>query len=211
MRSSEQVEVTGTGGLRGLLLDALPRDPDQPVRIQIGETRVLEVPAGLLTMRSDGSYSVPFSPEDVDRMVSDGPRAEPVTQVKRQETVIPVVAEELDVQRRAVQTGGIRVHRRVLEHEEEIDMPLMREDVQVRRVLLDREVEGPLPIRKEGETIVIPVVEEVLVISRRYRLKEEVYVTKTTREERHQERVAVRRQEADIQEFGADGRPIRSN
>jgi uncharacterized protein (TIGR02271 family) len=102
------------------------------------------------------------------------------------------------------------VHRRVLEHEEEIDMPLMREHVQVRRVLLDREVEGPLPIRREGETIVIPVVEEVLIVSRRYRLKEEVYVTKTTREERHQERVRVRRQEADIEEFDADGRPVRS-
>jgi stress response protein YsnF len=86
----------------------------------------------------------------------------------------------------------------------------MREHVQVRRVLLDREVEGPLPIRREGETIVIPVVEGVLIVSRRYRLKEEVYVTKTTREERHQERVRVRRQEADIEEFDADGRPVRS-
>jgi uncharacterized protein (TIGR02271 family) len=213
MRSSEQVEVTGTGGLRGLLLDPIPRDPDQPVRIQIGETRVLEVPAGLITTRNDGSYAIPFSSEDVDRMDngSAGSTAEPPSRNNREETVVPVVAEELDIRKRAVQTGGIRVHRRVLEHEEEIDMPLLREDVQVRRVLLDREVEGPLPIRKEGETIVIPVVEEILVISRRYRLKEEVYVTKTSREERRQERVTVRRQEADIQEFDADGRPIRSN
>jgi uncharacterized protein (TIGR02271 family) len=88
-------------------------------------------------------------------------------------------------------------------------MPLLRENVQVRRVLLDRDVEGPLPIRKEGDTIIIPVVEEVLIVSRRYRLKEEVHVTKTSREERHQERVAVRRQEAVVEEFDADGRPVR--
>jgi uncharacterized protein (TIGR02271 family) len=183
------------------------------VRIQIGETRVLEVPAGLITTRNDGSYAIPFSSEDVERMDkgSAGSTAEPLSRNNREETVVPVVAEELDIRKRAVQTGGIRVLRRVLEHEEEMDLPLLREDVQVRRVLLDREVEGPLPIRKEGDTIVIPVVEEILVISRRYRLKEEVYVTKTSREERRQERVTVRRQEADIQEFDADGRPIRSN
>jgi uncharacterized protein (TIGR02271 family) len=208
MRSSQQIEVLGLGGLRGFLLDPVPRDPDQPVRIQIGDTRVLEVPAGLLTARNDGSYSVPFSPEDITRMAEDEPRTSR-TESTSQQTVIPVVAEELDVQKRAVPTGGVRVHRRVLEHEEEIDMPLLRENVQVRRVLLDRDVEGPLPIRKEGDTIVIPVVEEVLIVSRRYRLKEEVYVTKTSREERHQERVSVRRQEAVIEEFDADGRPVR--
>jgi len=210
MRSTEQIQVIGTGGLRGFLLDPVPRDPDQPVRIQIGETRVLEVPAGLLTRRNDGSFEVPFSPEDVSRMAEREDIRRPEPNSSREETVIPVVAEELDVQKRAVPTGGVRVHRRVLEHEEEIDMPLLSEHVQVRRVLLDRDVEGPLPIRKEGDTIVIPVVEEVLIVSRRYRLKEEVYVTKTSREERHRERVTVRRQEADIQEFDADGRPLRS-
>jgi uncharacterized protein (TIGR02271 family) len=206
MPSKDQLEVTGNGGLRGFLLDPVPRDPDQPVRIEIGDKRVLEVPAGLLTVRSDGSYTVPFSPEDIDRMAED--TRVPGTGSASEQTVIPVVAEELDVRKRSVQTGGIRVHRRVLEHEEEIDMPLLREDVQVRRVLLDREVDGPLPIRRDGETIIIPVVEEVLVVSRRYRLKEEVYVTKTTRQERHQERVTVRRQEADIQEFDANGRRV---
>ena len=70
MRSTEQIQVIGTGGLRGFLLDPVPRDPDQPVRIQIGETRVLEVPAGLLTRRNDGSFEVPFSPEDVSRMAN---------------------------------------------------------------------------------------------------------------------------------------------
>jgi uncharacterized protein (TIGR02271 family) len=210
MRNSEQIEVFGAGGLRGFLLDPVPRDPDQPVRIQVGDTRILEVPAGLLTVRNDGTYTVPFSTEDISRMAEEDVQPSRAAAMRQAETVIPVVAEELDVRKRAVQTGGVRVHRRVLEHEEEIDMPLMREHVQVRRVLLDREVEGPLPIRREGETIVIPVVEEVLIVSRRYRLKEEVYVTKTTREERHQERVRVRRQEADIEEFDADGRPVRS-
>ena len=59
--------------------------------------------------------------------------------------------------------------------------------------------------------MIIPVVEEVIVISRRYRLKEEVHVTKVVREERHRERVTLRRQEADVQEFDAEGRPPKAS
>lgn len=210
MRTNEPIQVVGNGGLRGVLLDAIPRDPDEAVRIQVGERRILEVPSGLLTARNDGTYAVPFSPEDLDEMAGGSVRADEVvaTGGRVEETVIPVVAEELDIQKRAVSTGGIRVHRRVLEHDEEIDMPVSREHVQVRRVLLDQDVEGPLPIRREGDTIVIPVVEEVVTVSRRYRLKEEVHVSKTVREERYQERIPVRRQEAVIEEFDAEGRSV---
>lgn len=194
MQSTDRIDVTGLGGLRGVLIDPPSRDPDKLVRVQLSNNSVLEMPAGLLRVTGDGSYTVPFSPADIDPMAGesqDGGR-----------TVIPVVAEELEVGKRAVATGGVRIQRHVLEQEEEIDMPLLSEHVQVRRVLLDREVDGPLPIREEGDTLVIPVVEEVLVISRRFRLKEEVHVRKVTRQERHRERVAVRRQQAEIEEFG---------
>jgi len=192
MRSTEPIEVTGSRGLRGVLLDPPSSDPDQLVRVQLDDTRVLELPAGLLRSNGNGSYTLPFGPEDIDRMAQETGSGR---------TVIPVVAEELELGKRAVATGGVRVQRHVLEQEEEIDMPLLSEHVQVRRVLLDREVEGPLPIREEGDTLIIPVVEEVLVISRRFRLKEEVHVRKLTREERHRERISVRRQQAEIQEF----------
>jgi len=192
MRSTDSIQVTGSGGLQGVLLDPPSRDPDELVRVQLRDTRVLEMPAGLLRSTADGSYTVPFGPEDIDRMAQE---------TSSGRTVIPVVAEELELGKRAISTGGVRVQRHVLEQEEEIDMPLLSEHVQVRRVLLDREVEGPLPIREEGDTLIIPVVEEVLVISRRFRLKEEVHVRKLTREERHRERIAVRRQQAEVQEF----------
>jgi uncharacterized protein (TIGR02271 family) len=190
-----QTPVIGLGGLRGVLLDPFPNNPDQTVRVQVSERRILETPAGLLKRGTDGSYTMPFSAEDLAEM-ADAP------------AVVPVVAEELDIQRREVPTGGIRVHRRVLEHEEEVDMPLRREHVQVKRVLLDQDVEGPLPVRREGDTIIIPVVEEVVTVSRRYRLKEEVHVMKTVRTERYQERIPVQRQEAVIEEFNADGRTV---
>jgi stress response protein YsnF len=47
-------------------------------------------------------------------------------------------------------------------------------------------------VREEGDTIVIPIVEEVLVVERRLFLKEEVHVGRVTSTERHHKSVTLR-------------------
>lgn len=123
--------------------------------------------------------------------------------------VVPVLAEQIVVEKRSVATGGVRVKRHITEHNELVEVPLRKEHVDVRRVVVDRIVEGPLPVRREGDVTIIPVVEEVLVVQKHYRLKEEIYVTRTTTEEIHRERVTLRRQEAEIEQLDADGTPKR--
>jgi uncharacterized protein (TIGR02271 family) len=197
--SSAPVRVVGRGGLTGTLVDPLPKNPsDRPVRIELDNGRLIQVAASLLRSQSSGTLEVDLGPEDL-RI-----EAEPAPEQSR---VIPVLAEELQVGRQAVPVGGVRVHRLTHEHEEVVDMPLTREHVDVRRVLINREVDGPLPVRREGETTVIPIVEEVLMIGKKFVLKEEVHVTRTVRKERHQERVTVRRQESAIERFDEEGRP----
>jgi uncharacterized protein (TIGR02271 family) len=98
-----------------------------------------------------------------------------------------------------VQTGGVRVHRRTEQHEEVLDVPLRKEKVDIRRVTMNKYVEGPMAVRREGNLTIIPVVEEVLQVSRRFVLKEEIHVTRTVREERHQERVVIERQHAEVE------------
>jgi uncharacterized protein (TIGR02271 family) len=199
--------VFGRDGLRGYLVDALPSDGDELVRVELEGNSVLELPAGLLKRRSDNSFDMPFGPADIEdmRASAGAPSARSGPNDSETTTKVPVIAEELDVKTRAVSTGAVRVHRRVLEHEELIDMPLLKESLDVRRVVVDREVDGPMPVRKEGETTVIPLVEEVLVVQKKYILREEVHVSKTVHEERHRETVTVRRQEADIEKVDSEG------
>jgi len=59
--------------------------------------------------------------------------------------VVPVLAEELQAGVRKVPTGGVRVHKRVGEHEEVIDQALRNEKVEVRRVVRNEVVPGPCP------------------------------------------------------------------
>lgn len=182
------IQVFGPDGFRGTVLYPLPKSRNELARVRTEDGRILEVPASLLTRRPDGSYEIEQRPDD------------------RNETVVPVLAEELDIGKRAVPTGGVRVHRRVLEHDETVELPLVKEHVDVRRVVIDREVDGPLPIRDEGETTIIPVVEEVLVVQKRFVLREEIHVTRTAREELHRENVTLRSQEAEIERVDEQGR-----
>jgi len=59
-------------------------------------------------------------------------------------------------------------------------------------------------VRDEGDTIVIPIVEEVLVIERRLLLKEEVRVRRVRSTERHQETVTLRHHEAVVTHLPAE-------
>ena len=112
------------------------------------------------------------------------------------ETVIPLLAEEVAVAKQVVETGRVQVARVTHEHEQLIDELLARETAEVERVRIGQHVDAMPAVREEGDTVVIPIVEEVLVIERRLFLKEEVRVRRVRSTERHQESVTLRHHEA---------------
>lgn len=126
----------------------------------------------------------------------------------REETTVPVIAEELRAGTRKVKTGGVRIRKTVQEHEEILDQPLLSEHVQVRRVVKNEVVDGPLPTRTEGHTIIVPVVKEVLRIEKQFVLAEELHITRQTTEERHEQTVVLKEEHADVERVDAEGRPV---
>ena len=123
---------------------------------------------------------------------------------------IPVVAEQLAVGTRTVDTGrGVRIHKTVVEQPVTIDERLVRDEVEIKHVAVDRIValeEAPTT-RHEGDTMIVPILEEVLVVERRVRIKEELHITRTRREERHQESVVLKAEQVSIERFDESGSP----
>jgi uncharacterized protein (TIGR02271 family) len=115
---------------------------------------------------------------------------------KTGETVIPLLAEEVAVAKKVIETGRVRVARVTHEREQLIDELLAHQTAEIERVRIGQQVDTMPAVREEGDTIVIPIVEEVLVIERRLFLKEEVRVRRVRSTERHQETVTVRHHEA---------------
>jgi uncharacterized protein (TIGR02271 family) len=91
--------------------------------------------------------------------------------------VVPVIEETLALRTSPVETGRIRIRKVVHECEEIVDPPLAHDEVIDEPVPLNRIVEGPAPVCSEGDTLVIPLLEEVLVVGKRLLLKEEVRIT----------------------------------
>ena len=112
------------------------------------------------------------------------------------ETVVPLLAEEVSVGKRVVETGRVQVTRVTHEREQLIDELLAHETVEIDRTPIGRQIDAMPAVRNEGDTVVIPIVEEVLVIERRLLLKEEVRVRRVRSMERHQESVTLRHHEA---------------
>ena len=96
---------------------------------------------------------------------------------------LPLLEEVVHVGNRMVERGRVRVSTRTETAEEIVRQTLRGDAVTVERVPVDRTLaEGealPVP-RTEGDTTVIPVLEEVLVVEKRLVLKEEVRIRRIT-------------------------------
>lgn len=120
-------------------------------------------------------------------------------QPRVQEDRIPVVEERAVVRKRKRITGAVQARTVVREREETVDLPVESEEVEVERVARDEWLDAPLPVRQEGETTVIPLHEEVLVVEKRLKLVGELRLTRHRRISRATRKVVLRREEAVVE------------
>lgn len=187
--------VTDFDGLRGTI-EGMPqelnRGSQEQVVVRFENGQQVAVPADKLIQRQDGSFFLPFSVSQPERRQARGDRDE-------ETLVVPVVAEKLEVQKRVVEREGVRIRKIVREREEVVDEPLMHEEVQVKRVPVNRVVDGPIPVRHVGNTMIVSLLEEVLVVEKRLMLKEELHITKEEVETYKPQRVTLRSEEATVE------------
>jgi uncharacterized protein (TIGR02271 family) len=113
--------------------------------------------------------------------------------------VIPVIREQLEVDKVVRNTGAVRIQKVVHESEEFIAESLRSDDLVVERVPRDLAIDSPPQIRTEGDVTVIPVVKEVLVVTKQLRLIEELRITRRTSVKDHQESVTLRAEEVIVE------------
>ena len=120
---------------------------------------------------------------------------------------IPLAHEELEVGKRVVQKGLVRIKTRVREEEKTIETNLLREEISVERVTVNRPIDAPIAMRQDGEVLIVPVIEEVLVVQKQLMLKEELHIRRHSVEQPHTQSVLVRREEAEVERLDAAGPP----
>ena len=121
--------------------------------------------------------------------------------------VVPLAEERVELGKRTVETGKVRIIKTVKQEEQVYDQAMFREDVEVQRVPKEEFVKKAAGPRHEGETLVIPLYEEVLVVEKRLMLREEIRVTRRRTERVEPQSVTVRKEEAHIEREGSADRP----
>jgi uncharacterized protein (TIGR02271 family) len=207
MNQSDRIIVIGRDNLRGAIERSAwpPRAGETQVPVLFDNGAQVLVPVEALVLQADGSYFLPITRSEVERQMGGGYASQAQQEFQSREVrgseniVVPVVVEELDVQRRQVETGRVRLTKVVREHEEMVDEPLLREEVTVQRAAINQIVNEPVPVRYEGDTMIVPVLEEILVVEKRLVLKEEIRITRQRVEWREPQRVTLRSEEVIVE------------
>lgn len=128
-----------------------------------------------------------------------GAGGHPYNDRNRESKTIPVVEEQLHVDKKVVETGKVHIAKKVVENETSIALPLTSESYNIERVPVNQVVDQPpQAVRYEGDTMIIPVLREVLVVQKRYEVLEEIRITRQVTQEQHTENVTLLKEEVQV-------------
>ncbi|MFW5966697.1 MAG: YsnF/AvaK domain-containing protein [Persicimonas sp.] len=203
--------VVDEAGNTGRLLTRVKSNGHEgTVTIALDERRQVVVPTECLEF-DDGSVRLEGRFDDFDVLESDAHNtptagAESVSGepgAKRGEgrdgddLRIPVAREKVSAEGRSRPVGRVRIDKRVEEEDVTIEEQLEFDEVDIERVSVDRVVDQPPSIRREDDTLIVPVVEERLV--KQTVLVEEVHITRRQRTEEISQSVPLRREVVDVE------------
>jgi len=216
----EILEAVDERGEIGFLdLGTKPRDakPDENLlAVRLGDGSTVFVPAERLTTETADKFRFDGSFQNAHRDAPQPAIGGEATAHQRNlaamdartndlgEIVVPLIAEEIVIGKKTVETGGVRVHKTVREDVQTIDEPIIREHLEVERVEVNRFVETAPAVRYEGDVMIVPVLEEVVVTQKRLLLREEVRLTKRREEISNVQEVTLRREEISLEKIDAD-------
>ena len=114
---------------------------------------------------------------------------------------VPVIEETLQVAKEVVDRGGYRITKRVQSHEELVDELLKTEHVEIERRKINKAIaDGAIPqTRQEGDTLIVPVIEEMLITVKRLVLVEEVRITRTQGTQRKPQVFTLRKEHIEVE------------
>jgi uncharacterized protein (TIGR02271 family) len=117
--------------------------------------------------------------------------------------VLPVVDEQASITKRQTNAGQVQVDLSTETVERDLEADLAFEEIEIERIPCERLIDSVPEIHTEGDTTIIPVVEERAVVHRQLVLVEEVRLTRKRRErtvtlpvQLRQQRAHVRRNES---------------
>lgn len=110
---------------------------------------------------------------------------------------IPIIEEQLIIDKEVKETGKLHIAKHITEETGTVTVPLMHEEHSIEHVPVNAFVDELPVVRQEGETMIIPVLKEVMV--KRMLLVEEIRITKHTVQTNEPQQVTLRKENVTIE------------
>lgn len=139
-------------------------------------------------------------PSEIPNKSTQQPHATAMNGIATEDKTIPVIEERMHLGKEVVEKGNVRIRKVVTEQEVPVNIPLLQEGHDIQRIPVNQYVETPPPpIRYEGDTMIIPILQEVMVIEKRLLVVEELHITKHLVHTQNIQHVHLRKEEIRIE------------
>lgn len=178
---ADSIQVgTVTGGMAGVMT---------------GSVLGADQPSGSLMMNGEAGTAIPSTPTAA---TTPALHSRPPTILEAGATV-PVIEERLQVTKRVVESGGVRVQVRIVEVPVDQQVKLLEERVTVKRRPVEGILEGENVVTFQPKTIEARQRGEDLVVRKHARVVNEIAITKQVQSRTETIQDTVRRTEVDVQ------------
>jgi uncharacterized protein (TIGR02271 family) len=125
------------------------------------------------------------------------------------ENTVPLAEEFVEIGKRQVERDCALVRKTVAYRDEDVEIPLNQEELSIERIPVARVVSAmPVP-REENGTLIVPVVQERLVITKQIFLVEELHACRVRKQQIARQTVRLRREEVHIEHPPAHEPPFK--
>jgi uncharacterized protein (TIGR02271 family) len=152
---------------------------------------------------ANADFFVDVTKDNVESVGWDTPPADAgwdVAETDRETFTVPVREERIAAEKHEREAGEVTVDKRVVEQQQEFDVPVTHEEVDVTRRRVDRPANADDTIVDDGETIRVPLRAEDVDVRKDSRVVEEVEISKRPVTETQRVSETVRREEIDVDE-----------
>ncbi|HEV2107614.1 MAG TPA: YsnF/AvaK domain-containing protein [Thermomicrobiales bacterium] len=166
--------------------------------------QIVDVPAAYIDTASSNYDQIVLSKDYETASVQPIRDFEPPVQEEADELIIPVHEEVLVPETHETNLGKVIIRKRIEEVPVSTSVDVERDQVVVERVEINQPVDTVPGPRQEGDTLIIPVVEEVLFTEKRLMLREEIRITRQRLTEAVAVEETLRREVVEFEERHGD-------
>ena len=122
-----------------------------------------------------------------------------------EEIIIPIVKEEIHIDKEIIESGKVRIIKTISEEKSSVEVPIKHTEVHVEHKPKNEYVDANhQAIRYEGDTMIVSVLKEVVVVQKKTLLVEELHITNTQKQEIYKEDVILKSEHISVERQNLD-------